>query len=65
MALLIKNVRAIDPQIGLDSVVDIIVRDGVVAEVGSGLSVEKGIERDCTGKILVPGLVDMHARTPA
>lgn len=60
MALLLKNARCIDPQVGLDEVADIIVRDGVVVEVGQGLSIEKGIEKDLSGKIVVPGLVDMH-----
>ena len=60
MALLLKNARVIDPQVGLDEVADIIVRDGKIAEVGAGLSIEKGVERDLTGKIVVPGLVDMH-----
>lgn len=60
MALLLKNARCIDPQVGLDEVADIIVRDGVIVEVGQGLSIEKGIEKDLSGKIVVPGLVDMH-----
>lgn len=60
MALLIKNVRAIDPQVNLDEVCDILVRDGKIVEVGKDLSIEKGETRDYTGKIAVPGLVDMH-----
>ncbi len=60
MALLLKNARVIDPQVGLDEVADIIVRDGKIAEVGAGLSIEKGVERDLSGKIVTPGLVDMH-----
>jgi dihydroorotase len=60
MALMLKGARVIDPQVGLDEVCDILVRDGVVVEVGHDLEMPKGIERDLTGKILVPGLVDMH-----
>ena len=60
MALLLKNARVIDPQVGLDEVTDIVIRDGKIAEVGAGLSIEKGVERDLSGKIVVPGLVDMH-----
>ena len=60
MALLIKNVRAIDPQQQLDEVCDILVRDGKIVEVGKDLSIEKGETRDLSGKIAVPGLVDMH-----
>lgn len=60
MALMLRNVRAIDPQVGLDDVVDILVRDGRVVEVGHDLVLPKGVERDLAGRILVPGLVDMH-----
>lgn len=60
MALLLKNARAIDPQVGLDEVCDVLVRDGKIVEVGHGLDMEKGEERDLSGKVLVPGLVDMH-----
>lgn len=60
MALLLKNARVIDPQVGLDEVADILVRDGKIVEVGRNLTMEKGVERDLTGKIVVPGLVDMH-----
>ncbi|MEG2517916.1 MAG: amidohydrolase family protein, partial [Raoultibacter sp.] len=34
--------------------------DGKIVEIGEGLSIDKGITRDLTGKIIVPGLVDMH-----
>lgn len=60
MALLLKNARVIDPQVGLDETADILVRDGKIVEVGQGLTMEKGVERDLSGKIVVPGLVDMH-----
>ena len=60
MALLLKNAHVIDPQVGLDEVCEILVRDGVIVEVGHNLKMEKGVERDLGGKIVVPGLVDMH-----
>lgn len=60
MALMLKNARLIDPQVGLDEVADILVRDGKIVEVGHNLSMPKGQVVDLTGKILVPGLVDMH-----
>ncbi len=60
MALLLKNARVVDPQVGLDEVTDVLVRDGKIVEVGQNLTMEKGVERDLSGKILVPGLVDMH-----
>jgi dihydroorotase len=62
MALLLKNARCVDPAIALDGLRDILVRDGVVVEVGEPGSVglPKGVEVDLAGKILVPGLVDLH-----
>ncbi len=60
MALMLRNARCIDPQVGLDEVCDVLVRDGRVVEVGHDLTMPKGVERDLSGKILVPGLVDMH-----
>lgn len=60
MALMLRNARCIDPQVGLDEVCDVLVRDGKVVEVGHGLEMPKGVERDLSGKVMVPGLVDMH-----
>lgn len=60
MALMLRNARCIDPQVGLDEVCDVLVRDGRVVEVGHDLVLPKGIERDLSGKVMVPGLVDAH-----
>ncbi len=60
MALLLKNAHVIDPQVGLNEVTDVVVRDGKIVEVGQNLSIEKGEVRDLEGKIVVPGLVDIH-----
>lgn len=60
MALLLKNARVVDPQVGLDEVCEVLVRDGRVVEVGHNLAMPKGVVRDLAGKVLVPGLVDMH-----
>jgi dihydroorotase len=60
MALLLKNVRAIDPQVSLDEVCDITIRDGKIVELGENLSIDVGETRDMGGKICVPGLVDAH-----
>lgn len=60
MALMLKNARCVDPQIGLDEVCDVLIRDGKIVEVGHDLYMPKGVERDLSGKVLVPGLVDIH-----
>lgn len=60
MALLLKNVRCIDPAQKLDQVCNIAIKDGVIIEVSPTATIAKGVERDLTGKIAFPGLVDMH-----
>lgn len=60
MALMLKGARFIDPQVGLDEVCDMLIRDGRIVELGHDLDMPKGVERDLGGKIVVPGLVDCH-----
>ena len=60
MKHLVKNVRVIDPALGLDKVADILIDGETIAEVGEGLSCEGAEVLDRTGCIAVPGLVDIH-----
>ncbi len=62
MRILIKNGHVIDPANGIDKVCDILVNDGVIAEVGENTDLD-GVELsviDAEGMIVAPGLVDMH-----
>src|SRR5512146_2020669 len=61
MNLLIKGGRVIDPSQGIDEVSDILVEKGLVKQIGKGLSAKAGVETiDASGKLVTPGLVDMH-----
>lgn len=60
MALLLRGGRVVDPEAGLDTVCDVLIRDGVIVEIGTDLTMPKGEEVDCTGKVILPGLVDIH-----
>ncbi|MET7073751.1 dihydroorotase [Trueperella pyogenes] len=72
MPKILEGARVIDPQVGLDAVANIYIRDGRVVRVaGAGAQGEPdGVvneaewadaERiDLTGKIVLPGLFDMH-----
>jgi dihydroorotase len=59
--VLLRRGRVIDPARGFDAVADVLVQDGKVAAVGPGLGVPDGVEiRDVSGKVVAPGLVDVH-----
>lgn len=62
MKILIKNGRVVDPKNNIDTVADVFIDKGVISEIGTNLELE-GIEMeviDASGKIVSPGLVDMH-----
>ncbi len=60
--LLIKNGRVIDPANGIDKKCDVLVDQGKIAEVGvlDGPVPESTEVIDATGKLVVPGLIDIH-----
>lgn len=65
MRILVKNGRVIDPATKTDKQLDIYIDNGVIEAVGENLSAEYGElaeleEIDAAGKIVAPGLVDMH-----
>lgn len=59
--LVIENVRILDPVAGIDTVGDLVIRDGRIGGDPAGLD-----RVDGTGRIAVPGFVDphVHLRTP-
>ncbi|HHX61950.1 MAG TPA: dihydroorotase [Epulopiscium sp.] len=60
MSLLIKNGRIIDPKENRDGIFDILVKDGVVAEIGENLTAEADTVIDAANQWVVPGLIDVH-----
>jgi dihydroorotase len=60
VALLLKGGRVVDAAAGIDAVLDIVVRDGVIVEVGEDLTIAKGETIECAEKVILPGLVDIH-----
>jgi dihydroorotase len=60
MALLIKNGRVIDPASRTDRVSDVLIVDGNVTGVGSGLSATGAEVFDAGGMIVAPGFIDIH-----
>src|SRR3989442_13533229 len=60
MRVVIKNGRVIDPASKMDSVADVLILGGRVAEVGPDLSSPNAELFDATGMIVAPGFIDMH-----
>lgn len=58
--VLIKNGRVINPASHLDGVQDVLVVDGIVDKIGINLNEGADETIDARGKIVVPGLVDLH-----
>jgi len=63
-ALLLTGGRVIDPANRLDASADVLIVDGKIAGVGQDAATKAPVhaERlDCRGKIVCPGLIDLHA----
>ena len=60
MALIVRSGRVIDPAQNMDQEADILIRDGVIVEIGRGLSAPKFVEFDAQDKVVCPGFIDVH-----
>ncbi len=64
--LVLRSVRAVDPSRSLDAEIDVVVERGVITRAGrdasKGLAASERVRViDGAGKLLLPGLLDMHA----
>ena len=62
-SLLLTGGRVIDPANQFDAVADVLILNGKISAVGKNLSAKATIEierLDATGKIVCPGLIDLH-----
>jgi dihydroorotase len=60
-ALLLKGGRIVDPSQDYDAVGDLLITEGKIEALGRGLSAPEGADvLDVTGKVVAPGLVDIH-----
>jgi cytosine/adenosine deaminase-related metal-dependent hydrolase len=58
---LLRGGRVIDPGTGFDGVADVLLTDGKVTAVGTGLEATDATEVDVTGLVVGPGFVDLHS----
>ncbi|HCO62051.1 MAG TPA: dihydroorotase, partial [Clostridiales bacterium] len=61
MQLLIQGGRVVDPANGVDTLADVLLQDGRIAQIGENLP----CPAQCTvlraeGLVVAPGLVDLH-----
>lgn len=59
--LLLKGGRVIDPEQGIDAVMDVAFQGGKVAALGPDLGQDAREVRHLAGRIVAPGLIDMHS----
>jgi len=59
--LVIKGGRVIDPSLRLDAIRDLGIAAGRIVAVEPSLAAEAGATIDARGKLVVPGLIDIHS----
>jgi dihydroorotase len=58
--LIIKGGRVIDPAVRVDAVRDVAIAGGRIASIGPSISADAADMIDAHGKLVVPGLLDIH-----
>jgi dihydroorotase len=59
--VLLKGGRVVDPSLGLDATLDVLLAEGVVASLASDIDAPEGARVvDCAGLVVTPGLIDVH-----
>ena len=59
-SLLIRGGHVIDPANDIDKIADVLIVDGKVAAVAEDITFSAHFNYDASGKIVTPGLIDMH-----
>jgi dihydroorotase len=59
--MVLKGGRVVDPDQGIDRVMDVLLADGAIVGLGDGISAGDDAEvRDVSGLVVAPGLIDLH-----
>ncbi len=60
MSILIKDGRVVDPANKVDAILDIFIKDSKIVKIAKDIKAQADKIIDATGKIIAPGIVDMH-----
>ena len=60
MSILIKGGLVVDPANKIEKIADVLVEDGRIAKVAENIEVNGAEVIDAKGKIVAPGLIDLH-----
>lgn len=60
MKILIKNGHLVDPSQSLDKTADLLVENGLIAQIAPHMNVRCDRVFDASGLTVIPGLIDMH-----
>ena len=58
--LIIKSGRVVDPARKLNAIRDVVITDGRIVAIDGSISANAGETIDASGKLVVPGLIDIH-----
>jgi len=60
MSILIKGARVIDPANKIDGALDILIEENKISKVAKNIKAQADSIIDAAGKIVCPGIIDMH-----
>ena len=60
MKLILKGGRVINPATKFDEIADVLIEGGKIKEIGTDLEAGDASVYDAAGKIVTPGLIDLH-----
>jgi dihydroorotase len=60
MKLILSGGRILDPSQDIDREADLIIEDGKITSIADAGSARGDVVRDCRGKLVTPGLIDIH-----
>jgi dihydroorotase len=60
MKILIKGGRVLDPAHDVDATLDLLIEDGRITKIDKGIKAEGAEVIDAKGKLVTPGLIDIH-----